>query len=532
MDSSLTSNQETQTRVSRLIDIGVALSAETDLDVLLVKIVQYSREITHADAGALYLLAKGKLHFRVIQNDTLGVNLGGASGGEIDFDPVPLVKSNVSAYAALTGSTIRIKDVYSSTEFDFEGPRKYDAQTGYRSRSMLVCPMKDTEGKVIGVLQLMNSLDLQSGEIRGFCEEDVRICEALASQAAVAVTNAHLLDELKKMMESLIKVLGVAVDAKSAYTGNHVQRVAALNVALASAVSESSSPPFSDVRFSDKELEEIRISGWLHDVGKVTTPVHVMDKATKLETLFDRIELVGQRFSAIKKSMEIKALNDKLKIALQGPNGRAISDIDLELENQLSGLESDFQFLVKCNQPGEYMDDAQVKKLKSVAEKTYEDANVELPYLTEDELKNLSIRRGTLTDEEMSVMRDHVVQTKRMLKQIPFADHLKNVCLYASQHHEKLDGKGYPDGLKAGQIPLQSRILAIADLYEALSAKDRPYKKPMNLETILLILQRCASGGEIDRDLLNLLINEKIYKILEGDEQNAVTKTRPASLSL
>jgi len=514
------SNQETQARVARLIDIGVALSAETDLDVLLVKIVQYSREITRADAGTLYILSDGKLHFRIIQNDSLGVSLGGASGGEINLDPVPIVESNVSGRAALTGSTIRIEDVYSSTEFDFEGPRNYDAQTGYKSRSMLVCPMKDTGGKVIGFLQLMNSIDQETGKVRGFCDDDVHICEALASQAAVAVTNAHLVTELNNMMDALIKVLGVAVDAKSAYTGNHVQRVATLNVALASAVSASSDPPFSDVSFSEKQLEEIKISGWLHDVGKVTTPVHIMDKAKKLETIFDRIDLVKERFFGIKKFLEVNALKEKLKIALQGPNGNDPAEIDKELEKQLTQLNIDFQFLAECNQPGEFLDNSKLDRICEIAGKTYEEEGKIRNYLTEDETKNLSIRKGTLTDEEMDVMRGHVECTKKMLDQIPFADHLKNVVLYASQHHERLNAKGYPKGLKAEQIPLQSRILAIADLYEALSAKDRPYKKSMNLKTILSILEKCASDGEIDKDVLNLLVNDKIYLVLDEKSED------------
>jgi HD-GYP domain-containing protein (c-di-GMP phosphodiesterase class II) len=508
---------EAEGRVARLIEIGVALSAETDLDALLEKIVQYAREITCADAGTLYELADGELHFRIIQNDTLGVSLGGVSGGHISLAPVPLLETNVSAHAALTGLTVRVDDVYASEEFDFEGPRKYDAQTGYRSRSMLVVPLRTPERGVIGVLQLMNAVDAEDGRVVGFRDDVVSIGEAFASQAAVAITNARLLGELQGMMESMIRVLGVAIDAKSPYTGNHVQRVAEVNVALAKALSDTRQPPFETVRFSGAELEEIRIAGWLHDVGKVTTPVHVMDKATKLEAQFDRIELIRARFELIRRGLEIAALQDKLACSGSG-EARAVSErIDQELKADVAELEDEFQFVARCNRPGEFVDEADLKTLTRIAQKTYDENGEQRPYLTDDEVANLAIRRGSLTAREIDVMRQHVAWTTRMLNQIPFTERLRNVPVYASQHHEKLNGTGYPNGVCGDDLPLQSRILAIADFYEALSAKDRPYKDAMDQATILAILRRAAEEGEIDLEILEFAVEAGVFDRFEQD---------------
>ena len=474
-----------RTQVQRLTEIGIALSAELNLDVLLEKIVHHVRELTHADGGTLYLLSDNKLHWKIVQTGTLNIYQGGTTGTPINLDPFPLEKSHVSAYAALMGETVNIDDVYYSDEFDFTGPKRFDALKGYRTRSMLVVPMKDHEDSVLGVLSLVNATDPKTGEVTAFPDEVRDLTGALASQAAVAITNARLIDETKALFESLIRVLAVAVDAKSRYTGNHVQRVAEFNLALAKAINTSRKGPFADTHFSDEELEEIRIAGWLHDVGKVTTPVWVMDKATKLDAVFNRIDLIRTRFGIIQRNLEIQSLEKKLAIMQVQGDSEQLSQIDEALKKQLEELDGEFEFLIQCNQPGEFMEDEKLERLNQIARKTYLDKGQEKPYLTEDEVHNLSIRRGSLTQEEMQIMRDHVVWTIKMLAEVPFTKHLTNVPLYAGQHHEKLDGKGYPYGLKAGDLPLQSRILALADFYEALSAKDRPYKPPMPMEVVI-----------------------------------------------
>jgi HD-GYP domain-containing protein (c-di-GMP phosphodiesterase class II) len=370
-------------------------------------------------------------------------------------------------------------------------------------------------------------LDPQTGGIIAFRPEVVDLADALASQAAVAVTNARLIEETKNLFESLIRVLAVALDAKSPYTGNHVQRVALLNSALAQAIGEASDGPFAHVSFTRDQLEEIRLAGWLHDIGKVTTPVAVMDKATKLEAVLDRIELVRARFGNIRRGLEIGALSRRLEAMEGGAAAPELTRIDRELEAKKQELDQDLEFVVRCNQPSEFLDQAAVERLEAIGRKTYEDGEARRPFLTEDELRCLCIRRGTLTEDEMRVMRDHVLWTTRMLGQLAFTKPLRGVPTFAGQHHERLDGKGYPLGLGAQAIPLQSRILAVADFYEALSAKDRPYKKPMPPEVILSILRRSAEAGEIDSDVLELMIRERVHERFE-EEYEATRRRRDA----
>lgn len=507
-----------KTQVMRLTEIGIALSAELNLDALLEKIVHHARELTNADAGTLYLLVGDSLHFKILQNASLNIFQGGTTRQKIDLKPVALDRANVSAYAALERKTVNIEDVYESKEFDFSGPRRYDSVTGYRSKSMLVVPMKNHEGNIIGVLQLMNSLDPETGAVTRFHDEVVGLTEALASQAAVAITNASLIEETKALFESLIQVMATAIDAKSLYTGNHIERVARLNLCLAHAINEKKEGPLADVRFSEKELEEIRLAGWLHDVGKITTPEWVMDKGTKLQAIYDRIGLVKMRYAFIKESL--KASAPRLSSGECDSSSPADQQAEAELRRSLDELDQEIQFVEMCNKPSEFLDDEKLARLSQIAQKSYHLEEETHSRLTENELYNLSIRKGSLTSEEIQTMKNHVVETRNMLSQIPFKGHLKNVPLYAAQHHEKLNGTGYPDGLKAEDIPIQSRILAVADFYEALVAKDRPYKKAMPLEVAFSILRKAAEGDEIDGDILDVLIEDKVYEKFEQEDQS------------
>lgn len=501
-------------RLNRLTEVGIAISAELNLDVLLEKIVHHARELTRADAGTLYLLQDGALHFKIVQNATLGVYEGGTDR-YINLPPVALDKANVSAYVALTRTTVNVPDVYASEQFDFTGPRKYDARTGYRSKSMLVTPMVGHAGELIGVLQLMNATDPATGEIGAFPDGMVDLTRALASQAAVAIANASLVEETKALFESLIRVLAVAIDAKSRYTGNHVQRVAEFTMWIARAINDTKEGRFAGFTFTADELEELRLAGWLHDVGKVTTPVWVMDKSTKLETIIDRIEMVKLRYELFRRMAELKAAQAKLAFAGTAA-GPAAAAIDQELAADLKRMDEEIKFIADCNKPGEFMDDGKLKRLEEVAKRLCACGEVSQPAITSNEKYNLSIRKGSLTSEELGLMRDHVVWSKRMLDEVPFKRSLQNVPLYAGQHHEKLDGSGYPNGLKGDQIPIQSRIVAIADFYEALSAKDRPYKPAMPVEKIFAILKSAADKGEIDKDILDLITRDKVHEKFEA----------------
>ena len=511
------SGESFRDQAKRLIEIAISLSAELRLDVLLERILVHARDLTLADAGTLYLLKDGQLHFEILQNATLGIALGGATGKPILLDPVHLVRSNVCAYAAILGQTVSIEDVYSSRKFDFSGPRIYDRKTGYRSTSMLVVPMKNHEGNVIGVLQLLNAIDPGSRAVIPFRPDLTALVEALASLAAVAIENATLIRETKDLFHSLVKVLAAAIDAKSHHTGNHVQRVALLNTFLAQTVNRATEGPLREVTFSEKQMEEIYIAGWLHDIGKITTPVNVMNKSTKLETIVDRIVLIETRFRLIAERLVNDALRRKLARAAGSPGGEEAGPEDEELARSLGRIDAAIGLVRACNQPGEFMNQAAVDGLNEVARATFElDGRFE-PYLTGDELENLCIRRGTLTEAERLVMQEHINWTIKLLTHIPCKGYLANVPLYAGQHHEKLNGKGYPAGATAADIPIQSRILAIADFYEALSAKDRPYKKPMTFEQITAILKESAARNEIDPDLLDLIIREGAFEAFERE---------------
>ncbi|HNY27818.1 MAG TPA: HD domain-containing phosphohydrolase [Candidatus Sumerlaeota bacterium] len=518
-----------QRQVHHLTEIGIALSGELNLDALLQKTLGFARELTLADAGTLYLIEDNLLQFKILQNDTLQIYKGGATGEPITLDPVRMEKTNVSAYAALLRQTVRVEDVYDEhDEFDFSGPRRYDALTGYHSRSMLVVPMKDHEDEVIGVLQLINALKPGTREVIGFSDESVNLAEALASQAAVAISNANLIEETRNLFESLIQVLATATDQKSHYTGNHIQRVAEFNVFLAQAINDKTDGPFANVHFSARELDEIRIAGWLHDVGKITTPEWVMDKATKLEGIFDRAELIRERFE-----------NKRLRLELERLKRQSPSDVtpeeteaaEREYAEKLQGLEADLEFVLACNQPSQRMDPGAVERLSTIAHQMVEERDGPHALLTDSELHNLSVSRGTLTGEQMAIMRDHVTTTAKMLAQVPFRHHLKNVPRYAAQHHERLNGTGYPLGLKSDQIPLQSRILAIADFYEALAAKDRPYKKALPEEKLLEILQAASNAGEIDPDILQLLTEDKVHRQFEAEYETRKSQKKDASAS-
>lgn len=520
--------------LNRYAEIGMSLSGEENTARLLEMIVFEAREITNADAGSLYLIneARDHLDFVILQNDSMNTLLGGASGERITLPPVPMRvggrdnHANVSSHVALTGEIVNIQDVYRSKEFDFSGTRKYDESTGYRSKSMLVIPMRNHENAVIGVLQLLNALDHDTKEVVDFLDEHVGLIASLASQAAVTLTKTRLIRDLKHLLEAFIQAIAMAIEEKSRYTGGHIARVSKLATRLAEKVNESESGALKDARFSKQEIEELRLAGWLHDIGKIVTPEYVVDKSAKLETIFDRIELIETRFDYIAKEIEAESLRKQLDVARQA---RRLTPEELEDElarerertqAELAELEEERSFLRRANKPSEYMNEQSLERLRAIAAKTYQCGGRALPYLSENELKNLSIRRGTLTAEERQVIQNHAVVTHKMLTALPFPRHLARVPEFASQHHEKLDGSGYPFGLKAEQLSLQARIMAVADIFEALTAPDRPYKQPMNLSQAVKILGELKDQGHIDPDVHDLLVSSGVLPLYAAEELN------------
>lgn len=514
-------------RIKELSKIGIALSAEKNLPKLLEMIVDEARRFTNADAGTLYLLKEDQLHFEIMQNDTMGTRMGGTSGNPITLPPVKMNKQNVSAYVALSGQIINIADVYEAEGFDFTGPRKYDAATGYRSQSMLVVPMRNHESEIIGVLQLLNAKDLIDNHVIPFSAQFEDLTASLASQAAVAITNVRLIEEMEVLFESFVQTMAVGIESKSPVTAGHITRVAGLMVKLCEEINDTHEGKFKDVHFTPEQINEIRIASFMHDLGKITTPERIIDKANKLDAIVDRVIIIRNRYNLIIRDTQIAWLNRKVEMVRnREPEEKIQKEEELVLA-ALTGLGEEMMFVLACNNPGEFMEQAKIDRLKAIAQKRYWFDGQEYPYLTEDEVHNLSIRKGSITEAERQIMQDHIVITINMLKQIPFTKKLRNVPLYAGQHHEKLNGTGYPYGLKGDQIPLPSRMMALVDFYEALTAKDRPYKKPMPLEKALGILGSEVKDNAIDADLFELFVTKKVYEKYEEEYQRLKEQQTP-----
>jgi HD-GYP domain-containing protein (c-di-GMP phosphodiesterase class II) len=520
-------------RLDQLNAIGASLSAERDIDRLLEAILTAAKTITRADGGTLYRVTEERtLRFEILRTTSLKFYLGGTTGNPIPFYPVPLDRdgqpnhSNVSAYVALTGKAVNIADAYTADGFDFTGTRAFDAKTGYRSKSFLTVPMRNHEGETIGVLQLINAQHPLSGEIVAFSASDQRLAESLASQAAIALTNRLLINQLAQLLESFINQINTAIDEKSPYTGGHCQRVPVLTMMLAEAVNETRDGPLADFRMTEKDRYELKIAGLLHDCGKVTTPVHVVDKATKLETIYDRIQLIDTRFEVLKRDAQLESLKRR---ATLGP--MEAEEEDKRLRDRLRALDDDRKFLHACNIGGERMNEADVERVHRIAQHRWRDpSGHDASFLTEDEVKNLTIRSGTLTEEERKVINHHIVATIRMLEALPWPKHLANVPEYAGGHHERMDGKGYPKGLTREQMSVQARCMGIADIFEALTAKDRPYTKGKTLSESLEILGRMKESGHVDPDLFDIFVRRKVYRryaemFLDREQIDSVDET-------
>jgi HD-GYP domain-containing protein (c-di-GMP phosphodiesterase class II) len=504
-------------RLEQLNDIGASLSNERDLDRLLEKILLAAKAITRADGGTLYLVSEDqqRLHFQIVRTDSLNIAFGGSSAQPTSgkFPDLALYNAAgqpnntmVAVYAAITGKTVNIADAYTAEGFDFSGTRKFDERTGYRSQSFLTVPMQNHEGEIIGVLQLINALDANK-QVQAFSTADQRLAESLASQAAIALTNRQLVEQLEELFESFIKMINLAIDEKSPYTGGHCQRVPELTMMLAEAVNATTEGPLADFKLTDKDRYELRIASLMHDCGKVTTPVHVVDKATKLQTIYDRIHLVDTRFEVLKRDAEVQKWQ---KIA--GGESAEIAESEFVAFTQQCDL--DRAFLRKANIGGERMRDEDIERIKQIGTQ-YQWRNVQgenVAFLSDNELENLTIRAGTLTGSERETINHHIVATIKMLEQLPWPKHLARVPEYAGGHHERMDGKGYPKGLKREEMSWQARMMGISDIFEALTAKDRPYKDGMKLSQALSILENFKNNGHIDPDLHAIFLNADVYR--------------------
>lgn len=526
-------------RLERLNAIGVALSAERDNKRLLEMILYGAKEITNADSGTLYTLTEDKkyLNFEILSNSTLGVQLGGTTGQEIPLLPIPLYLpdgspnlSTVAAYATLQSKAVNIANAYEEKEFDFAGTRKYDEIVGYHSESFLTIPMKNHEDEIIGVLQLINAIDINTQKIIPFSDANQRLVESLASQAAVAMTNHSLIEGLKKLLEAFVKLIANAIDEKSPYTGGHCRRVPELTLMLAQAAIDTKIGPLKDFTLSDKEFYELTIAGWLHDCGKITTPEFVMDKATKLSTIYDRVDLIAQRFALVKAQQTLAVQHEQLA-AMQRGESVDFAQSANELAAFSQQCDDDLAFLRQINMGSESMPEAHKARVLQIAARQYvNELGETVPFLSENEVYNLHIERGTLTKEERAIINNHISVSLDMLESLPYPKDFQRVPEYAGGHHERMDGRGYPRGLTGEQMSVPARVMAIADIFEALTSADRPYKKPKTLTESLNILGKMKLDNHIDPDLFDLFVREKIYlkyayEFLEPEQIDEVDHT-------
>lgn len=508
--------------LSQINEIGIALSRERNIDHLLEKILLAAKAITHADAGTLYRVTDNEraLRFEILSNDTLGMALGGSTGKPVSFPELALFAEDgspntamVAAFAVIHRTTVNIEDAYTAEGFDFSGTRNFDARTGYRSQSFLTVPMTNHENRIIGVLQLINAKDPETGAIQPFSAAAQQLVESLASQAAIALTNRLLIDQLESLFESFIGLINHAIDEKSPYTGGHCQRVPSLTLMIANAVNATTEGPLAGFSLSESDLYELKIAGLLHDCGKVTTPVHVVDKATKLETIYDRIGLVDTRFEVLKRDALIASLRKILDTRVK-TDAEAESARWADYWQEVQSLDEEREFLRQINIGGEAMNPADQQRVRDIGTRHLwrNPQGVESEFLSADEIENLSIRAGTLTPKEREVINHHIVSTISMLEALPWPRHLSKVPEYAGGHHERMDGKGYPKGLTREQMSLPARMMGIADIFEALTAHDRPYKPAMKLSQALEIMRKFTAGGHIDPDLFEVFVREGVYR--------------------
>ncbi|MBF0625068.1 MAG: CHASE2 domain-containing protein [Magnetococcales bacterium] len=550
-----------QNKLEKLVEMGIALSTEQDLDRLLERILHGGRDISQADMATLFLRT---------ENDTLEfAHRTGTDSLPTKvlplFDPATGRPNDhyVSVRAALTGETIRLDDVYGpEVAFDVTGAKEFDAATGYRTRTMLVVPLKTRHGQPLGALQLINALAPHTGAVIPFDPALVGFVESLASKGAVALDNLRLIQAQERLFESIIKVLAGAIDAKSPYTGGHCARVPELGRLLAQAACDSTSGPFADFAMRRDDWKAFHLAGWLHDCGKIITPEHVVDKATKLETVYNRIHEIRMRFEVLRRDADIAHLT-----ALHAGGDPAA--LQAQRAERLRALEEDFAFVAECNLGGEFMDPGRLERLQRIGARTWQrhfsdrlglssdeqqrllgipepplpaaetlladkpehivprpnqetlyaghpglELRVQIPQHQYNfgELYNLGIGRGTLTEEERFKINEHIIHTILMLHQLPFPKNLRGVVDMAGSHHETMTGTGYPRRLKREQMSVQARILAIADIFEALTAADRPYKKPKTLSQSLKIMGFMRNDGHIDAELFDLFLQSGIHR--------------------
>jgi HD-GYP domain-containing protein (c-di-GMP phosphodiesterase class II) len=501
--------------------IGIQLSAERDVNVLLETILTKAREITRSDAGSLYLVEEAsdgtpRLRFTLAHNESVAITFQAVT--------LPLDGASVAGHVALTGEIVNLADAYRPPVGSaFHINRWFDEHAGYRTRSVLVVPMRTPRDETLGVLQLINCKPdfpgrLASAEdverhVRPYGERHVRLASSLASQAAVALANRRLYDSISELFEGFVKASVTAIESRDPTTFGHSFRVADLTVGLAEAVDRCERGPYRHLRFSAEDLRELRYAALLHDFGKVGVREHVLVKSKKLYPAdLDRIR---QRIELLMRDLELAAIRRKLDWAVtRGQQGylEQASKLDADLAAAVAELNEALDVILAMNEPSVHPQDFTGQLLRITARSWEDHRGRRRTVLTPDEASILAITRGSLTDAERREIQQHVVHTFQFLAQIPWTHELRRIPEIARSHHEKLDGSGYPFGSPAADIPVQSRMMTIADIYDALTATDRPYKKAVRVEDALDTLRDEHRAGALDGGLLDLFIDARVFK--------------------
>lgn len=469
--------------LKEIVSIGILLTTEKNKKNLLNMLLTKAMSISNCDAGTLYLYEDDVLKFNIMKTITQNVSRGVDDDG-VELPPVPMKDENVCAYSAIHREFINIPDVYDSERFDFSGPKKYDAITGYRTVSMLVIPLEDSEGILVGVLQLINKQG-ENGEIIPFTGEDEFLIRSIGSMAAVSMSSMLYVEEIKEQLHSFVSAFSTAVDERTPYNGAHTRKVAVYTSILAEYINKMHGMGLCEEYFDDNRKEQLILAAALHDIGKMITPLEVMNKETRMDGKMERVE---SRYQLLQAYYEI----DMLKGRISKEKG----------EEEKKYLEESLAFIYSVNTSG-FLQDEELERIEEIASKTYvTEQGEEIPYLTKEEKCALSIRKGTLTDEERMIMQDHVVMTSKILEKVHFNVRYCNVARFAAAHHELLDGSGYPNHLSGDELELEVRMLAVADVYDALTCKDRPYKVPIPRPKAFAILHSMAEEGKLEERLV------------------------------
>ncbi len=496
--------QETSTikKIDKLNNIGKALSSENSIDRLLELIVQEAKTLTGADGGTLYIIKDKQLHFSIIQTDSLNIKMDGVSQ-KMDWPPISLYledgspnKLMVASMSALENKIINISDVYEAKNFSFDGTKLFDKANNYKSKSMLVIPLLNNDREVIGVLQLINKQNFLYDSIEKFDKKDESLALSLASQAAVAISNITLVKGLEKLLNSFLESVVYAMGKKSPHSAGHIKRMVKLSLMIAEAINKDETV-FKDKNYTKDEMEQINFAALVHDIGKLSIPEYIIEKSSKLETVFDRLELVQMRIEHIKKGIEVEFLKGDIT--------------ETEFLDEIEKLLDYAKFIKRYNAGSEYLSDEDVIKIQNIKDNFYIFDRRKYKILTEDEAEHLSIQKGNITAKEREIINSHAKISLEILNKLPFPKKYRRIPEISASHHEKINGTGYPQGLEGSQISFEARILAIADIFEALTAGDRPYKQANTLSKAMDILYKMAKQNELDKKLVKFFYKSGLY---------------------